>query len=57
MAKFTKNIRKPWAYGNLCKLKKLAWKKTPTHLIAQKMERTVLQIRTKAFVLGCSLFN
>lgn len=37
MAKFTKNIRKPWTYGDLCKLKKLAWKKTPTHLIAQKL--------------------
>jgi len=57
MAKFKKNIRKPWAYGNLCKLKKLAWKKTPTHIIAQKLERTVLQIRAKAFGIDCCLFN
>ena len=48
---------KPWTHGDLCKLKKMAWKKTPTHLIAQKMEEPYCQIRAKAFGQGCCLFN
>ena len=57
MAKFSKDIIKPWTYGDLCKLKKLAGKKTPAHLMAQKLDKTVPQIRAKASRLRCSLFN
>ena len=57
MVKFSKDTIKPWTYGELYKLRKLALKKTPTHFIARKLGKTVSQVRAKASRRRCPLFN
>jgi hypothetical protein len=52
---FPQIMRKPWSLEEVLQLRKLVKQKTPAHLIARKLNRSMTAVRMKASREGISL--
>ena len=55
MAKEPKNHGKAWSKDDVANLKKLASENTPTPIIAMKLDRTPISVKSKANIENVSL--